>query len=118
MIKGLTEMSEREYFANVRARLPMYVMGGRLDRFEAFLDGYDQHARRHGGPGLEGWTDWLVAKHGQTCSHGWSGQVRHIALPEGWDRWDLPPHQEQLVIDALFELLDGYLAERDTDPTH
>jgi hypothetical protein len=111
--KSLTEMSEREYFANVRHRLPMYVIGGRLDRLEAFLDGYDQHALRHGGPGLHGWTDWLVTRSGQTCNHGWSGHVRHIALPNGWDHWDLSQEQGQLVIDALFDLLDEYLAERE-----
>lgn len=114
MPQNLTGMSEREYFANVRRRLPLYVSGGRLDRLEAFLDGYDQHALRHGGPGLRGWTDWLAARRGRTCDHGWAGQVRHIALPDGWDHRDLPPEQEQHVIDTLFDLLDAYLAEHET----
>jgi hypothetical protein len=111
--KSLAEMSEREYFANVRRRLPMYVIGGRLDRLEAFLDGYDQHALRHGGPGLRGWTDWLIAKRGQNCNQGWSGHIRHIALPDGWDHWDLPQEQEQLVIDTLFDLFDEYLGSEE-----
>lgn len=111
MTKSLAEMSEREYFANARRRLPMYVIGGRLDRLGAFLDGYDQHALRHGGPGLRGWTDWLIAKRSQTCNQGWSGHIRHIALPDGWDRWDLP--QEQLVIDTLFDLFDEYLGSEE-----
>ncbi|ACZ87493.1 hypothetical protein [Streptosporangium roseum] len=74
MTKSLAEMSEREYFANVRRRLPMYVIDGRLDRLEAFLDGYDQHALRPGGPGLRDWTDRLIA----TCSQGWSEQIAEM----------------------------------------
>lgn len=35
--------------------------------------------------------------------------TRHIALPDGWDHWDLPQEQEQLVIDTLFDLFDEYL---------
>ncbi|MET8002831.1 hypothetical protein [Nonomuraea glycinis] len=104
-------MSEREYFATIRRRPGMYVLGGRLAGLEAFLEGYDQHARRHGGPGLQGWTEWLIGRRGKTCNHHWSGQVRHIALGT-WDRWELSTEQEELVIDTLFNLLDEYLAER------
>jgi hypothetical protein len=117
VIKDLAEMSEREYFDNVRRRPGMFVVGGRLAGLEAFLTGYDQHAIRHGGPGLQGWTEWLIARRGQTCNHGWSGHVRHIALPDGWEHWDLPPEQEKRVINVLFNLLDEYLAEREADPT-
>jgi hypothetical protein len=112
--KSLAEMSEREYFASIRSRPGMFVFGGRLTGLEALLTGYDQHAMRHGGPGLRGWTDWLIARRGQDCNHAWPGHVRHIALPDGWDHWDLPPDQEKLVIDVLFGLLDEYLAERET----
>jgi hypothetical protein len=103
VIKDLAEMSEREYFANVRRRPGMFVVGGRLAGLEAFLTGYDQHAIRHGGPGLRGWTEWLIVRRGENCEHGWSGHVRHIALPDGWE---------------LFNLLDEYLAEREADSTH
>lgn len=106
-------MSEREYFALVRSRLGMFVVGGRLAGLEAFLDGYDQHALRHGGPGLQGWREWLVARRGRDCNHGWSGQVHHIALPDGWDHWELPPGKEEHVIAVLFDLLDEYLAEQE-----
>ncbi|QYC42177.1 hypothetical protein Nocox_22865 [Nonomuraea coxensis DSM 45129] len=116
MTKPLTQMSEREYFATIRRRLGMFVIGGRLAGLEAFLEGYDQHAKRHGGPGLRGWTEWLIARRGETCSHHWSGQVRHIALAT-WDHWELSADQEELVIDTLFTLLDEYLAEREAAST-
>ncbi|MER6007024.1 hypothetical protein ABT120_51395 [Nonomuraea angiospora] len=116
MTTPLTQMSEREYFATIRRRPGMFVIGGRLAGLEAFLEGYDQHARRHGGPGLQGWTEWLIARRGETCNHHWSGQVRHIAL-DTWDRWELSAEQEELVIDTLFNLLDEYLAEREAAST-
>ncbi|MFI6920640.1 hypothetical protein ACIBIZ_11875 [Nonomuraea spiralis] len=116
MNKPLTEMSEREYFATVRRLRGMFVAGGRLEGLVAFLEGYDQHARRHGGPGLQGWTEWLVARRGAASSLHWRAQVRHIALTT-LDGPDLPAEQEELVIDTLFDLLDEYLAERETAST-
>ncbi|MEQ4726275.1 hypothetical protein [Nonomuraea sp. B19D2] len=113
MTKDLSEMSEREYFAFVAKRLGMFVGGSRLAGVESFLDGYDQHAIRHGGPGLQGWREWLVARRGQDCNHGWPGQVRHIALPGGWEHWDLPREEESRVIEVLFDLLDEFLAQRE-----
>jgi hypothetical protein len=112
-MNDLSRMSEREYFANVARRLGMYVIGSHLAGVEAFLDGYAQHALRHGGPGLQGWREWLVARRGKDCSHGWHGQVRHIALPGGWETWDLSRDDEQHVISVLFTLLDEFLAERE-----
>ncbi|MEV7443342.1 hypothetical protein AB0O22_19765 [Streptomyces sp. NPDC091204] len=38
---------------------------------------------------------------------------RHIALPEGRDRWELAPDQEERVITVLFELFDEFRAERE-----
>lgn len=74
----------------------------------------DQHALRHGGPGLTGWHEWLVARRGSSCSHAWLGQVLHIALPEGWDNIaDLPPEDENQAIEVLFQLLDEFAAERE-----
>ncbi|WP_240776872.1 hypothetical protein [Nonomuraea basaltis] len=113
MTVDLAGMSEREYFTHVAKRLGMFVGGSRLAGLEGFLDGYDQHARRHGGPGLQGWREWLVARRGQDCNHGWHGQVRHIALPDGWKKWELTPEEESRVIEVLFELLDEFLAERE-----
>ncbi|WP_424879384.1 hypothetical protein [Streptomyces sp. SLBN-8D4] len=106
-------MSEREYWAFVSESPEVFVGQATLARVESFLIGYDAHARRHGGPGLDGWRDWLVARRGRECQHAWMGLVRHIALPdEGWDHWQLSPEQEERVITVLFALLDEFLAER------
>ncbi|MBE1580840.1 hypothetical protein ACFORH_26320 [Amycolatopsis roodepoortensis] len=104
--------SEREYFASVAERPLMFGLRS-LSDLESFLTGYDQHALRHGGPGVDGWRDWLVARRGKDCNHGWTGQVRHLALPEGWTSWDIAPEQEARVSKLLFELLDEFLAERE-----
>lgn len=85
-MKILVEMSEREYFANVAKRPGMFIGRSSFDGLTAYLEGYDQHARRHGGPGLDGWRDWLVARRGRGCSR---------------------------VIKVLFELLDEFLSERE-----
>lgn len=53
------------------------------------------------------------SQRGHGCNHGWHGQVRHLALPDGWKSWDLPADQERHVIKVLFELLDEFLAERE-----
>jgi hypothetical protein len=110
-------MTEREYFRQVARRPGMFVGRATLERVEGFLMGYQARAGRDGGADVfGGWRDWLVLRRGKDCNHGWSGQVRHIALPEGWEGWDLSPEQEQRVIDALFQLLDEYLAEVEGRP--
>ena len=114
---SLIDMSEREYWAFVSEGPEVFVGQATLARVESFLIGYDAHARRHGGPGLDGWRDWLVARRGRECQHAWMGQVRHIALPdESWDHWELSPEQEERVITVLFALLDEFLAERAEEP--
>ncbi|MFF4020232.1 hypothetical protein [Streptomyces sp. NPDC001843] len=88
-------MSEREYWANVAERPGMFVGEVTLARLESFLEGYGAHAQRHGGPGFDGWHEWLVARRGRKCNHNWMGQVRHIALPnERWHFTRLSPEQE------------------------
>jgi hypothetical protein len=39
--------------------------------------------------------------------------VRHIALPDGWERWELTREEETKVIEVLFTLLDEFLAARE-----
>ncbi|MFI0739055.1 hypothetical protein ACH4PU_13345 [Streptomyces sp. NPDC021100] len=115
-LKPLAEMTEREYFACVGRRPGMYVGKPSFHALAAFLTGYDQHAVRHGGPGLAGWRDWLVGRRGRDCEHAWPGQVLHIALPRGWDDfWALPPEDEERAIETLFELLDEFAAEREAE---
>ena len=106
-------MTEREYFAGVGRRPGMFVGETSFHMLTAFLTGYDQHALRHGGPGLTGWHEWLAARRGRGCNHAWPGQVLHIALPNGWDDfWNLPPEDEQHAIKVLFELVEEFAAER------
>jgi len=113
-MKPPSEMTEREYFTSVGERPGMFAGKVSFHSLAAFLTGYDQHALRHGGQGLVGWYDWLVARRGRDCSHAWAGQVLHIALPSGWDDiWNLPPEDEQRAIKVLFELLDEFAAERE-----
>ncbi|MEU1729205.1 hypothetical protein [Nonomuraea sp. NPDC005692] len=49
-----TDMSEREYFNQFARRTGMFIGRPSLKGVTAFLIGYDQAARRHGGPGREG----------------------------------------------------------------
>ncbi|MFI5558965.1 hypothetical protein ACIA2T_06760 [Amycolatopsis japonica] len=113
-MRDVKACSEREYFAVVAERPGMFGIRS-LSDLESFLIGYDQHALRHGGPGLDGWRDWLVARRGKDCNHGWTGQVRHLALPEGWTSWDITSEQEARVSRLLFALFDEFLAEREAD---
>ncbi|WP_030240421.1 hypothetical protein [Streptomyces sp. NRRL S-350] len=114
-MKQLREMSEREYFAVIGQRPGMFTGRTSFHLVTAFLAGYEGHADRHGGPSpLAGLHEWLVARRGRDCNHGWPGQILHIALPHGWDNfWDLPPEDEQRAVKVLFELLDAFLAERE-----
>ncbi|MEU0568176.1 hypothetical protein ABZ297_22720 [Nonomuraea sp. NPDC005983] len=98
-------------------RLGMFVVGSRFAAVKGFLDGYGQHALRHGGPGPSGWREWLVARRGQDSNHGWHGHVRHIALSDGWEQWELTREEEAKVIEVLFTLLDEFLAVREASDT-
>ncbi|WP_431952394.1 hypothetical protein [Actinacidiphila sp. bgisy167] len=114
-MKPLPEMTEREYFAMVGQRPHMFVGETSFHVLTAFLTGYDEHALRHGGHGLTGWRDWLVARRGRDCNHAWPGQVLHLALPNGWHHGNLPPEDERHAIKVLFELLDEFTAERERE---
>ncbi|MBI0380254.1 hypothetical protein JBE27_29290 [Streptomyces albiflaviniger] len=108
------EMTEREYFACIGRRPGMFVGTLSFHTLTAFLTGYDQHAIRHGGDGLTGWDEWLVARRGRDCNHAWPGQVLHIALPNGWDDIRiLSPEDDRRAIKVLFELLDEFASERE-----
>ncbi|MFB8242858.1 hypothetical protein ACFC58_40620 [Kitasatospora purpeofusca] len=114
-MKQPSEMSEREFFAFMGRRPSLVVGKPSFDKVTVFLAGYATHAERHGGPDpLAGFHEWLVARRGRDCNHGWTGQILHIALPHGWeDISNLPPKDEQRAIEALFELLNAFLAERE-----
>ncbi|MEV6987691.1 hypothetical protein AB0N87_00370 [Streptomyces sp. NPDC093228] len=67
-MKPLSEMTERDYFARVGQRPGMFVGKTSFHMLTAFLTGYDHHAHRHGGHGLTGWHDWLVARRERDCN--------------------------------------------------
>jgi hypothetical protein len=111
-VTNLIDMSEREYFAQFAKRTGMFIGRTSLTGVTAFLVGYDQAAQRHGGPGLDGWRDWLMANYQVSGNIIWEAQIREVALP-GWEGgWDLTPEQETHVLKVLFELFDKFLAER------
>lgn len=107
-------MSECEYFAQFAKRTGMFIGRATLSAATAFMAGYDQAARRHGGPGLDGWREWLMANHQVSDNLVWEAQIRQIALPDGEGGWDLTPEQEAHVLRVLFELLDKFLGERES----
>ncbi|MEU7600450.1 hypothetical protein [Streptomyces sp. NPDC041003] len=112
-VTNLIDMSEREYFAQFAKRTGMFIGHTTLDGVTAFMDGYGLAANRHGGPGLDGWREWLMANHKVSQTLAWQAQIRLIALPDLERLWDLTPEQEAHVIRVLFELFDTFLAERE-----
>ncbi|MFI5953049.1 hypothetical protein [Cryptosporangium sp. NPDC051539] len=108
----MTDLGDREFFAQLGARPGMYVGRPSFAAVSAFLLGYDQHAARHGEPALAGWSEWLNARRGKECNHAWPGVVLHLAFPDGWAR-DLPPDDDAHAVAVLFGLLDEFLAQRE-----
>ncbi|AKH85615.1 hypothetical protein AA958_29010 [Streptomyces sp. CNQ-509] len=107
-------MSEREYFAQFAKRTGMFIGRTSLTGVTAFMVGYDQAAQRRGGPGLDGWREWLMKYVQVSGNLVWEAQIRQVALP-GWEGgWELTPEQEAHVLKVLFELFDKFLADRDT----
>ncbi|MFI7641701.1 hypothetical protein [Nonomuraea sp. NPDC049400] len=43
--------------------------------------------------------------------------MRHIALPDGWEQWELTREEEAKVIQVLFTLLDEFLTAREASDT-
>jgi len=96
----------------------MFVSPPTFAGLEAYVSGYVVHAHRYGGPDLDGWYEWLVARRGRECNHGWGGVVLHLALPNGWDSRNLSPDEDRHVVKVFFELLDEFLAEQEATPSH
>ncbi|MFC9614059.1 hypothetical protein [Streptomyces sp. NPDC056938] len=112
-VTNLIDMSEREYFSQFAKRTGMFIGRTSLIGATAFMVGYDQGAQRYGGPGLDGWRDWLMANYQVSGNLVWEAQIRQVASP-GWEGgWDLTPEQEAHVLKVLFELFDKFLAERE-----
>jgi len=111
----LVDLDEREYFALFAKRTGMHIASPVSFRsVTAFIEGYDQAARRYGGVGLDGWREWLMTHHRVGGNLVWEAQVLQIAFPDWAGQWDLAPDQETHVLKVLFELLDKFLADRAT----
>ncbi|MCO4695807.1 hypothetical protein LRR80_01859 [Streptomyces sp. RO-S4] len=116
-MKSPSEMTEREYFAALGARPGMFVGTGSFPMAAAFLTGHDEHARERGGRGLTGWHEWLAARSGGESEgeQAWPTRVLRLALPGGWESiLNLPSDDERHAIKVLFELLDEFMAERES----
>ncbi|MDX2644340.1 hypothetical protein PV341_12315 [Streptomyces sp. PA03-1a] len=106
-------MSEREYFGHLARRPGMFVSPKSVHSVMAFIVGYDQAARRHGGRGLDGWREWLASHYQVGSNLIWEAQIWQIAFP-GWKGgWEVTTEQEDHVLQVLFELLDKFLSERE-----
>ncbi|MEU7632355.1 hypothetical protein AB0C34_20550 [Nocardia sp. NPDC049220] len=108
-------LTEREYLRQFAARPGMFIGFTTVRGVTCFLDGYDYAARRSGGQGLDGFRDWLLANRlRRESSFAWSGVIKQIALPD-WDFvTDLNREQETRILEVLFDLLDEFLAERES----
>lgn len=112
--KTLEELSEGEFFALVRKRPGMYVIPVGVSATAALLTGYDLHAIRHGGPGLEGFREWLIAKGAPSNLVFWA-QVRALLFPGRTGPWEqrLTPEETAAEVDGMLRLLGEFVADRD-----
>ncbi|WP_460720073.1 hypothetical protein [Nocardia heshunensis] len=108
-------LTEREYLRQFAARPGIFIGFTSVRGVMCFLHGYDYAARRSGGPGLDGFRDWLLTNHlRRESSFTFDGLIKQIALPD-WDFiTDLTPEQEIHILEVLFDLLDQFLAERES----
>ncbi|MEV6073463.1 hypothetical protein AB0L82_43540 [Nocardia sp. NPDC052001] len=93
----------------------MYIGRPDVRGVTSFLDGYDAATRRSGRPLLDGFHEWLITIHiGRQNSFAWWVLIELIALPDHDHADALTPEQESCVLEVLFDLLDTFLAERET----
>lgn len=107
--------TEREYLRQFATRPGMFIGFTTVRGVTCFLDGYDYAARRSGGRGLDGFREWLLINHfHRKSSLAWSGLITQIALPERNADTDFGPEKEIRILEVLFDLLDQFLAERES----
>jgi hypothetical protein len=115
------EMPEREFFEQFIKRPGMWVGHATWERVTGWLQGYDAHAARHGGPGLDGFREWLLERSGGRGSNlGWPSIVWLVAFPDpGLRQAETGEFDQEHALQVLFELLGEFLAERETtQPIH
>ncbi|MEV0247539.1 hypothetical protein AB0H76_13185 [Nocardia sp. NPDC050712] len=107
------DLTEREYLRLFAARPGLYLGYTDLRGVTSFLNGYDLAAQRHGGPGLQGFPEWLIDNYVGQSSFAWSAMITQIALPDRDFEAVLTSEQELHVLEVLFDLLDRFLADRE-----
>ncbi|WP_330183191.1 hypothetical protein OHB26_05780 [Nocardia sp. NBC_01503] len=114
-ITDVNELSEREYLRLFAKRPGMYIGYESVRGVVSFLNGFDYAARHHGGQGLDGFREWLLTNHvRRESSLAWWALIENIALPDKEFGTKRTPEQEAHVLAVLFDLLDTFLAERET----
>ncbi|MFF2392268.1 hypothetical protein [Nocardia sp. NPDC058114] len=116
-VKDLVDVSNREFFTLFAKRTGMYIGYTDLRGVVTDIEGYDMASRRSGQPGLQGWREWLIQRYQVVPDLVWAAQINQIALPD-WDfAASLTAEQETHVLTVLFDLLDTFLAERESPRT-
>ncbi|RMI28033.1 hypothetical protein [Nocardia stercoris] len=109
------DLTEREFIALFAKRSGMYIVRTDVRSVINFLNGYDAAAGRHGRPLLDGFREWLMANYlGHHSSLAWWALIESIVLPDRDLAEALTPEQESQVLEFLFDVLDKFLAERET----
>ncbi|WP_280435465.1 hypothetical protein [Nocardia carnea] len=107
--------TEREYLRQFATRPGMFIGFTTVRGATCFLAGYDYAARRSGGRGLDGFREWLLTHHfHRRSSLAWSALITQIALPECDADTDVTPEEEIRILEVLFDLLDQFLAKRES----
>lgn len=110
-------MGEREFLNLVRLRPGMYVGRPGFLALALYLEGYMGHAWRRGDSTFDGWCGWLAGRLGHSHNLDWPVLVVRIALPgSSGGPWDLAAEDDARAVEAMFSLLDEFLAEREQAP--
>ena len=103
----------RKLFATVRCRIGMYFMVGSYVEVVAFVIGCDAANASHL---LHGLNEWLIVRHDRGGNLFWGARVLSAAFPSEphmWNGSNLTTEQNAKMVDAIFDLLDQFLCERD-----
>ncbi|MFF2550455.1 hypothetical protein ACFVUS_05610 [Nocardia sp. NPDC058058] len=114
-VADVTELSERDYLRLFTKRPGIYIGYESVRGVVGFLNGYDFAVRHRGDAGLHGFREWLLANHVHHASSlAWWVLIERIALPDRDFDAERTPEQEARLVASIFELLDAFLADRET----
>ena len=112
-------MGTAEKLGWIRLRPTNFGLDGSFRGYVAFLQGYSIGWRDRDGETsiLDGFSAWLAPRVGGGANVIWWALVLKSITPPGSERpsltADLGPALEAQAVDRLFELLNGYLQDRD-----